>query len=148
MTNLRYLLPLLGAAAVVLAAAPGAIRQRNAGAYLLSQGKAEEAIPLLENAAGIDPNYTQAHADLCVAYFQIKRFADAVKACEIAVRLDPDRRTGHLNLAATYEELERWPEAVEIYTRLLERQPDDTAAREHLERVKLVMERSKKTEKK
>jgi len=139
--DLRHLALVMGAAGLLLAAAPGAVRQHNAGAHLLNQGQAAEAIPLLENAVGIDPNYAQAHGDLCVAYFRVERFADAARACEAAVRLDPDRRTGHLNLAATYEALGRWQEAAEIYTRLLERQPEDTAVRERLEQVRAAAPR-------
>jgi adenylate cyclase len=86
----------------------------NRGAFLAWAGRAAEALPWLEGALRIDPANGFAASKLCMAYYLVGRYADAVDACVRGLSRRPGRNTQlltHPMLAAAYAELGRQQDA-------------------------------------
>jgi adenylate cyclase len=84
------------------------------GAILTWAGRATEALPWLEGALRFDRANGFAAARLCMAYYLLRRYTDAVGACDRSLDRDPGRNTQmvtHPMLAATYAELNRQQDA-------------------------------------
>jgi len=69
------------------------------GLFLVRQGRAGEAIPVLEAAVKIDPKSGDAETNLGRALFEMGRTADALPHLERAVSLAPTSAQAHLLLA-------------------------------------------------
>jgi adenylate cyclase len=78
------------------------------GAILVWAGRAAEALPWLEGALRFDRANDFAAARLCMAYYFLRRYTEAVGACDRALDRNPGHGTQmitHPILAATYAEL-------------------------------------------
>jgi Flp pilus assembly protein TadD len=71
---------------------------------LLSQGKANIAIAVLQEALSANPQDAQAHNLLCRVYYQEERWSDAVRECQTAVQLDHNNSEYHDWLGRVYGE--------------------------------------------
>ena len=86
----------------------------NRGAYLVWAGRAAEGLPWLEGALRFDPANSFAAARLCMAYYLLRRYTEAVEAGVRALSRNPGRNTQlltHAMLAAAYAELGQQPDA-------------------------------------
>ena len=84
------------------------------GAILAWAGKAEEALPWLEGALRFDRANGFAAARLCMAYYLLGRYSEAVNACDRSLSSNPGHNTEmvtHPMLAAIYAELGRHQDA-------------------------------------
>jgi TolB-like protein/class 3 adenylate cyclase/Flp pilus assembly protein TadD len=84
------------------------------GAILMWAGRAGEAVPWLEGALRSDPANAFTAGKLCMAYYFLRRYADAVGACDRAFSSNPgrsDQMIAHPLLAAVYAELGRQQDA-------------------------------------
>jgi TolB-like protein/Tfp pilus assembly protein PilF len=84
------------------------------GAILAWAGRPAEALPWLEGALRFDRANGFAAARLCMAYYLLRRYAEAVDACDRALSHSPGRNNElvtHPILAASYAELGRQQEA-------------------------------------
>jgi adenylate cyclase len=84
------------------------------GSILVWAGRAEEGLPWLEGALRFDRANDFAAARLCMAYYFLHRYSEAVDACDRALTRDPGRNTQmvtHPMLAATYAEMGRQQDA-------------------------------------
>ncbi|HJW29768.1 MAG TPA: tetratricopeptide repeat protein, partial [Saprospiraceae bacterium] len=61
----------------------------NYGSMLRDQGKWEEALPYIEKGVELSPNYTDAKVRLAEAYFNLKRYKDAVDIATEALKKEP-----------------------------------------------------------
>jgi TolB-like protein len=80
------------------------------GTMLVWAGRAEEALPWLEGALRFDRANGVAAARLCMAYYLLRRYAEAVDACDLGLSRNAGRNTQmttHVILAATYAALNR-----------------------------------------
>jgi len=80
------------------------------GTILMWAGRAEAALPWLEGALRIDRANGMAATRLCMAYFLLRRYAEAVDACDRGLSRDPgriDQMTARPILAAAYAEMDR-----------------------------------------
>ncbi len=87
---------------------------RNRGAFLVFAGRAAEGLPWLEGALRFDPADGFAAARLCMAYYLLHRYTDAVDAGVRGLSRNPGRNTQlltHPMLAAAYAELGRQQDA-------------------------------------
>jgi Flp pilus assembly protein TadD len=78
------------------------ISQTSYGVALLRSGRNQEAIAVLQKTAAMSPANSQTLNALGVAYFDGKRFADAILAFKEAVELGPDQHAIRFNLALAY----------------------------------------------
>ncbi len=91
---------------------------------LLDEGKAPEAIALLEDVTKRSPS--PAMLDLLGdAYTQSHDLANAETAYRKAVELDPSELSHQRGLGQTLMAEEKYPEALEVYQKLTELMPDD-----------------------
>ena len=77
------------------------------GSVLVWQGKATEALPWLETAQRLDRASSFTAERLCMAYYLLARYSDAVDACDRSLSSNPGRNTqmlAHPLLAAAYAE--------------------------------------------
>src|SRR4051812_4750248 len=87
---------------------------RDRGAFLVWAGRPVEALPWLEGALRFDPADGFAAARLCMAYYLLRRYPEAVDAGVRALSRNPGRNTQlltHPMLAAAYAELARQQDA-------------------------------------
>lgn len=78
---------------------PEFVEQINLSRSLLDNGKADQALPLLEQTREATPDAFAVHNNLCVAYAELGRKEEAVSACRLAVELDPTSQLAKNNLA-------------------------------------------------
>ncbi|HEY2351378.1 MAG TPA: tetratricopeptide repeat protein [Candidatus Acidoferrum sp.] len=91
---------------------------------LLDEGKAQEAIALLEEVTARSPS--PAMLDLLGdAYTQTHDLGKAETAYRKAVELDPSELSHQRGLGQTLMAEEKYPEALEVYQKLTEMMPDD-----------------------
>lgn len=108
-----------------------ALKAFQEGQALRNKGDEHGAIPLLERAVTLDPNFALAHARLGAAYFNERRFEAArgalTRAFELRNRTSERER---LYIEARYTEVVRGdiPRMIEIYTRWKETYPRDLVA--------------------
>jgi adenylate cyclase len=84
------------------------------GAILAWAGRAAEASPWLEGALRFDRANGFAAARLCMAYYLLRRYTEAIDACDRALSRNPGHNTEmvtHPMLAAIYAELGRQQDA-------------------------------------
>jgi adenylate cyclase len=84
------------------------------GAMLVWAGRAAEALPWLEGALRFDRANGFAATRLCMAYYFLRRYAEAVDACDRGLSRGPGRNTQmitHPVLAAIYGALDRQQDA-------------------------------------
>jgi len=105
------MIPLLAAAGFFLALAlplaagdsPAQTTPANVPAHdLLSQGRVDQAITLLQARKQTSPQDAEAHHLLCRAYFELERWDDATAAGQRAVALQPSNSDYHLWLGRAY----------------------------------------------
>jgi TolB-like protein/Tfp pilus assembly protein PilF len=87
---------------------------RDRGAYLVFAGRAAEGLTWLESALRFDPADGFAAARLCMAYYLLGRYDEAIDAGVRGLSRNPGRNTQlltHPMLAATYAELGRQQDA-------------------------------------
>ncbi len=80
------------------------------GTMLVWAGRAAEALPWLEGALTFDRSNGVAAARLCMAYYFLRRYTDAVDACDRGLSRNAGRNTQmttHVFLAAIYAALNR-----------------------------------------
>ena len=80
------------------------------GTMLVWAGRAGEALPWLEGALRFDRANGVAAARLCMAYYFLRRYAEAVDACDLGLSRNAGRNTQmttHVFLAAIYAALNR-----------------------------------------
>lgn len=78
------------------------LRTLGAGVSLFKECEYDEALPLLERAAGDEPGNLEAHEWLAAVYFRLRRMDDAVAAAWEALEIDRCSSHAHAILADTY----------------------------------------------
>jgi len=91
------------------------------GTLLLQQQRAEDAIPLLEKAARLDPKLESAHFQLGKALAAVGRGPEADAAFERSFALSPSR--GMMARAAEHHKAGRLEEAEQLCRRVLQKEP-------------------------
>ena len=80
------------------------------GSILMFAGRAAEALPWLEGALRFDQANGFAATRLCMVYYLLRRYTEAVDACDRGLSRDPGRNTQTVTrtvLAAAYAALDR-----------------------------------------
>jgi Flp pilus assembly protein TadD len=127
--KLRRVNEAIGICRDVLAAAPnlpGALGLL--GGILGQEGRASEAIPLLEAAIAGQGNVANWHLNLCALYRGQNRMDDAVRAGLEAVRLSPDTANHRVELALTHLTRGERDHAAKQFREAIGREPENPAA--------------------
>lgn len=110
----------------------------NLGTLLRAAGRHDEAVALLREAVGADPDNAVAHANLGVALLERSDMGDAAEAfalIERAAALDPSSADIAYNLGNAAHALGRHEDALAHYRRAIELQPDHADAYNNLGNV-------------
>ena len=100
------------------------LAHNNLGANLLQiQDRPSDAVPHLEAALQLNPNYSPAHNNLGNALSKLGRLPEAVAEYQSALRLKPDDPRTHTNLGNALAQLGRLPEAVGEHQAALQLDP-------------------------
>jgi len=104
--------------------------------YCLKQlSRYQEAIPVLQRAAGFDPGESAVFNLLGFCCYKTGRHSEAVGCFERAIGLDPRSAIDYANLARNLGKLGRTDEAIAMYRKALSLDPNIGFARDQLQRL-------------
>jgi tetratricopeptide (TPR) repeat protein len=98
------------------------------GNELASVGRKAEAIPYLQQAVAIYPQYAAAQLELGKALYGIQNFAEASAHAEKALQLLPNNIDAAGNLGDIYMAQKRYDDAMILFTNIVQREPRNTHA--------------------
>lgn len=120
---MSWALPFLAWLSLQAPAAPPAEALR-----LIEEGRAREAIPLLEDAARKAPDSAAIHFQLGYALSETGEDQRAIAAFRRVLEIDPEIRPARLNLAHLLIRSQQPAEAIPLLEQCLREQPDDAKA--------------------
>jgi predicted Zn-dependent protease len=94
--------------------------------------KYEEAIAVLNEALGTDPNNYAAHANLATALFKLKRYPDAAREFIWVIRTKPEIPASYFFLAISLDKLGDCAQSLKAYEEFA-RRADPAALKSELE---------------
>lgn len=94
------------------------------GHALIEQQMWKKAIEKLEQAAKIDPSYSELWFELGVAYDSIDQVGKAINSYKRALKIEPDNIRILNNLANTYRDVGEFSKAEECYDKIFEINPN------------------------
>ena len=105
------------------------------GLLFAIQGDSQRAEEYLGRAVKLRPNYPEALNNLAILYIRTGRREQAATKLEECIRLAPDYDQGYLNLAQLDALLGKTDGARQVLRALLQRHPDQAAAKAALEKL-------------
>jgi len=105
------------------------------GLLFALQGDSAPAGEYLERAVKLRPNYPEALNNLAILYIRTGRREQAASTLEECIRVAPDYDQSYLNLARLDAALHKRQEARQVLLALLQRHPNQTAAKEALDKL-------------
>ena len=102
------------------------------GQELVSQGRYNEAITILQDVVRRDPTQDAAYHNLGFAYLRTGRPADAITAFQAAIRLDPRYAPSHYGLGLAFWEQGNDTQAITAFQAAIRLQPSHVAAHHDL----------------
>ncbi len=103
-----------------------AVAHRNLGFVLLRDGTPDQAIPHLEQALRIEPDFVEAHTTLAATLAAAGDLPRAIDHLRQAIRLRPNDPEALANLAGFLREAHRPAEAVPLFERALRVYPESS----------------------
>ncbi len=97
------------------------------------QGQTQTALPYLEKAVSLRPDYPDALNNLGVLLVQEQRYPEAEQRFQDCIQVAPNFDQAYLNLARLYVILDDKEKAREVLLALLRQQPDHKMAQQALE---------------
>ncbi|MBA7593530.1 Cell division coordinator CpoB [subsurface metagenome] len=98
------------------------------GAAVGSQDKDEEALPLVEEALALNPDFAEAWCNKGAALLGLERYDEAVPALDEAIRLEPGYALAWYDKGTALLGLERYEEAIPCFDEALRLRPDYAVA--------------------
>ena len=111
------------------------------GLLRLDQGRAEEAIALMQYALQQQPKSAIVHNNLGVALFRLRRSREAIASYKRALSLKPDYAEAHCNVGMALSQLGRHDEAITSLRRALALKPDYAEAHDSMGSASLALSR-------
>lgn len=105
------------------------------GDLLLSQGKAEGAVPHFQKAAKADPQSVIARSELGVALYTMRRLPEAEEQFRRALGIDPTYTDTRFNLGSVLASEGKWEDSIAAFKQVLADRPDYAKAQERLGQV-------------
>jgi tetratricopeptide (TPR) repeat protein len=94
------------------------------GSALLDSGRAADAVPALQQALRLQPDFEQAHYNLANAFLALGKTNEAIGEYNNALQLNPNDAQAHYNLGNALLQSNRLPEAIAQYEQALKIIPD------------------------
>ncbi len=104
----------------------------NHAVELQRQGALKEAAAEYRALIAVQPNYTEAHANLGVVLAQLGQYEDAIASYESALRLAPNLTPIWLNLGIAHYRAGQFEKAADVLNRVLDKTPGALQARQLL----------------
>jgi tetratricopeptide (TPR) repeat protein len=82
------------------------------GVVLCKKGKREEGIASFREALQLDPGNEKIHYDMGIAYFELERYAEAIKCFTKAIEINKEFGDAYFNRAAAYRQIDEFEKAV------------------------------------
>ena len=118
-----------------LAVLPGVpLAQNNLGSALYDQGRFEEAIPHLQEALRLKPQYVDAHNNLGLTFWRLGRDQPSIEQFTAVLDLGPDAKA-YYNLGVVLFNQGKLDRAKECFVAAVQLQPDSAEARNNLGNV-------------
>lgn len=96
------------------------------GALLAADGRMDEALSAVQEAARLLPGDAEVFCNLGVMFSKLKRFEEAEASLQEAVSINPKFDDSYLNLGFLYASMEKFPEAEAMFRRAVaESRPGD-----------------------
>ncbi|MCK4670774.1 MAG: radical SAM protein [Nanoarchaeota archaeon] len=115
----------------------------NMGLIAMQQKKFAEAARLFESALQIDPFETKTYTYLGDSYLRIGKVKEAIQIFEIASHRDSNNTSMLNRLGSAYGIENQFEKSLEVFEKILEINPNDTAAKRNIEFTKLRMKADK-----
>jgi len=96
---------------------------------LIRLNRLEEAVPVLEYMAELEPSIIETHITLANVLYMLERYSDMKKAATQAVQCDDQRYTAHFLLSRAHLSLEEIPEAISELGKAIALNPEYIEAR-------------------
>ena len=96
----------------------------NLGEWHLARGSASAALPWLNAALAIEPDYFEARVNHLAALIELGDYEEARKEGENLIASEPERPEPYGNLGNVFVQTGKAPEAVKLYKKALELRPD------------------------
>ncbi len=116
-----------------------AVRLSNKGERLRERGKLDEAVALLDEAIGLDPQLAEAYAHRCACYSDREEYAKAIEDADRAIALDPEMACAFRYRARAACSLNQFESAISDLTRVLQLEPEEPCTYYHLAGVRYGM---------
>ena len=94
------------------------------GATLISQGKAEQALKVYDQAIRLKPDYVEAYYNRGVALQSLGRLEEAIKSYDRTIQLQPDYTVAYNNRGVALKALGQLEEAIKSYDQAIQLKPD------------------------
>ena len=98
------------------------------GATLISQGRAEQALRIYDQAIQLKPDYIDAYYNRGIALQDLGQQEKAIKSYAQSIRLKPDYVEAYLNRGNAHKDLDQLEEAIKSYDQAIRLQPDNAGA--------------------
>lgn len=117
------------------AASGDAIKLLNQGKKLLSDGRSQEAEPLLKNAVIADESNAECHLNYGICLYNLDRYWGALSQLEKALELDKNNPQAYLYLGHCYSKTRKISDAVRCYENYME----TTSSRDDAEKYRALV---------
>lgn len=101
----------------------------------------DDALNQYKAASAILPELALVHADLGAVYQVQNKLPEAEAAYRLCLELDPTDIDSLFNLAMVLEQSDRLTDALELYKTVVEKRPQDSDARDRLNKITLKLKR-------
>ncbi|MEM8799365.1 MAG: tetratricopeptide repeat protein [Pseudomonadota bacterium] len=119
--------------------------QLERGTRALEQGRFRKAVKLLKGAVTVEDDPKRllpAHANLCVAHYQLKAYEEAETQCNAALAITPDHYEALVNRGNIHFKRGEWEAAAGDYEAALKTRPGEIAIAAQLIRVRAILKRA------
>ncbi len=98
----------------------------NYGSMLRDEGKWEDALPYMEKGVQLSPDYTDAKVRLAEAYFNLKKYNEAIEISNAVIAKEPKNLTALQFRGSSYGASGQTAEAAKDFKTILEADPKNT----------------------
>ncbi|KAK9975495.1 hypothetical protein ABG768_020751 [Culter alburnus] len=122
-----------------------ALTEKEKGNQFFKDGQYDSAIECYTRAMDADPYNPVLPTNRAACFFRLKKYAVAESDCHLAIALDSKYVKAYVRRAATRAALKKHQEALEDYEMVLKLDPENSEARNEIQKLQQVLESSGQT---